>query len=177
MPQWLALGERCKGWAIHQLGDFAAGLDLQHKGVRRWYETGAALHTTHCEVILAESLLREGQTVTARAHLDRARAHSASYGEEYLAAEIERLEALLLQSELAPVEVVEKYLAEAIATACRQEARLFELRAAVSLARVWGKQGWRAKARDLLAPIYAWFTEGFDTADLKEAKALLDKLT
>jgi predicted ATPase len=177
LPQWLALGERCRGWAIHQLGDFAAGLDLQHKGVRRWYKTGAALHTTHCEVFLAESLLRECQTVTARAHLDRARAHSASYGEEYLAAEIERLEALLLQSEQAPVEVVEKYLAEAIDTARRQEARLFELRAATSLARLWGKQGWRAKACDLLAPVYGWFTEGFDTADLKEAKALLDELT
>jgi predicted ATPase len=109
--------------------------------------------------------------------LDRARAHSESYGEEYLAAEIERLEALLLQSDLAPGEVVEKYLAEAIATARRQEARLFELRAAASLARLWGKQGRLAEARDLLAPVYGWFTEGFDTADLKEAKSLLNELT
>jgi tetratricopeptide (TPR) repeat protein len=176
LPQWLALGERCKGWAIQQLGDFAAGLDLQHEGVRRWYETGAALHTTHCEVILTESLLRQGQAVTARAHLDRARAHSASYGEEYLAAEIERLEALLLQSELAPGEVVEKYLAGAITTARRQGARLFELRAGTSLARLWAEQGRRAEARDLLAPVYGWFAEGFDTADLKQARVLLDEL-
>jgi class 3 adenylate cyclase/tetratricopeptide (TPR) repeat protein len=96
LPQWLALGERCKGWAIHQLGDFSAGLDLQKKGVRRWYQTGAALHTTHCEIILAESLLLEGRAAPARAHLDRARKHRASYGEEYIAAEIERLEAVLL---------------------------------------------------------------------------------
>ena len=58
----------------------------------------------------------------------------------------------------------------------RQQARLFELRAAINLAQLWRKQGKRAEARDLLAPIYGWFTEGFDAPDLKEAKALLDEL-
>jgi predicted ATPase len=58
----------------------------------------------------------------------------------------------------------------------RQEARSLELRAAMSLARLWQQQGKRQAARDLLAPIYNWFTEGFDTADLQEAKALLDEL-
>ncbi len=58
-----------------------------------------------------------------------------------------------------------------------QQARSFELRAATSLARLWGEQGQSAEARDLLAPVYGWFTEGFNTADLKEAKALLDELT
>ena len=57
LPQWLALGETCKGWAIHQLGDFEGGLNLLRQGVRRWYETGAALHTTRCEICLAESYL------------------------------------------------------------------------------------------------------------------------
>ena len=58
-----------------------------------------------------------------------------------------------------------------------QQAKSYELRAATSLARLWGEQGRRAEARDLLAPVYGWFTEGFDTADLKDAKALLDELT
>jgi hypothetical protein len=58
LPQWLALGERCMGWAMHRLGKFTAGLNLQLQGVRRWNETGATLHTTHCEVVLAESRRR-----------------------------------------------------------------------------------------------------------------------
>ena len=58
----------------------------------------------------------------------------------------------------------------------RQQAKAYELRVATSLARLWGEQGRRAEARDLLAPVYGWFTEGFDTVDLKEAKALLDQL-
>jgi class 3 adenylate cyclase/predicted ATPase len=176
LPQWLALGERCKGWAIHQLGDFSAGLDLQKKGVRRWYQTGAALHTTHCEIILAESLLLEGRTAPARAHLDRARGHRASYGEEYIAAEIERLEAVLLQSEQAPTKIFEEYLTKSLVTARRQGARLLELRTATTLARVLAENNERREAVELLAPIYDWFTEGFDTADLREAKALVEAL-
>ena len=65
---------------------------------------------------------------------------------------------------------------QAIAVAKRQSAKMFELRAATSIARLWRDQGKREEARDLLAPVYGWFTEGFDTRDLKEAKALLDEL-
>ena len=64
----------------------------------------------------------------------------------------------------------------ALRVARQQQAKTYELRVATSLARLWGEQGRRAEARDLLAPVYSWFTEGFDTADLKEAKALLDQL-
>jgi predicted ATPase len=70
----------------------------------------------------------------------------------------------------------EASLHQAIAVEHRQSAKLWHLRAAISLARVWGDQGKRTEARDLLAPVYKWFTEGFDTADLQDAKALLDKL-
>jgi predicted ATPase len=68
-------------------------------------------------------------------------------------------------------------MANAIATAGRQGAKLLELRAATSLARLWGQQNRRAEARELLASVYGWFTEGFATPDLKDAKALLDELT
>ena len=69
-----------------------------------------------------------------------------------------------------------KTVREAIAVAQHQSAKLFELRASISLARLWRDQGRRTEARDLLAPVYGWFTEGFDTLDLKEAKALLGEL-
>ena len=74
-------------------------------------------------------------------------------------------------------EAAEELYRKALSIAEAQEAKLRELRAGVSLARLWGEQGRRVEARDLLAPVYGWFTEGFDTADLKEAKALLDELT
>ena len=68
-------------------------------------------------------------------------------------------------------------LEDALCIARRQQAKSYELRAAMTLARLWGEQRRRAKAHDLLAPVYGWFTEGFDTADLKEARDLLDELT
>ena len=177
LPQWLALGERCKGWAMHQLGDLAAGLALQQNGVKRWYETGAMLHTTHCEIILAKSYLREGCTTEARSCLSAARSHRAQYGEDYLAAEIERLEALLLHLEGANFDIIDEHLTKALTIARAQEARLLELRSATMLARMLAETGDRRRAIDLLAPIYGWFTEGFDTTDLREAKAVLDKLS
>ena len=176
LPQWLALGERCKGWAMFRLGEREAGLKLQRDGIRRWYETGAALHTTQCEIILAESFLRDHQISLARSHLETAREHRTRYSEEYLAAEIDRLKALLLHSESAPAGIVEEYLGNSLSIARRQEARLLELRAATNLARILIGKNERGKAADLIAPVYNWFTEGFDTADLEEAKSLLDQL-
>jgi predicted ATPase len=70
----------------------------------------------------------------------------------------------------------EAYFERALAVARQQQAKSWELRAAMSMARLWRDQGKRTEARDLLAPVYNWFTEGFDTLDLKEAKALLDEL-
>ena len=74
------------------------------------------------------------------------------------------------------VSEVENSFVRALDVARRQQAKSLELRAAASLARLWGEQGRRGEARDLLAPVYGWFTEGFDTPDLKDAKALLDEL-
>ena len=88
---------------------------------------------------------------------------------------MDRLEALLLQCEGAPTEMVEECLAKALDMARQQGARLFELRSATALAQIIAKHN-EHKAVDILAPIYNWFTEGFDTLDLKEAKALLDEL-
>ena len=84
---------------------------------------------------------------------------------------------LTLHARSAADETVETSFRYALAIARQQHAKGWELGAATSLARLWGEQGRRAEARDLLAPVYGWFTEGFDTADLKEAKGLLDELT
>ena len=97
-------------------------------------------------------------------------------GERYVEAEIHRLKGNLLLAENGSAEAEACYV-RALQVARAQEARSLELRATTSLARLRGEQGRSAEARDLLAPVYRWFTEGFDTADLKEAKALLDKLT
>jgi predicted ATPase len=92
-------------------------------------------------------------------------------------AEVSRLRGvLLLRQPGTPQAEAEAWLQRALDVARRQEAKALELRAAMSLARLWQQQGKQGEARELLAPIYGWFTEGFDTADLQEAKALLEEL-
>src|SRR5262249_6829107 len=98
--------------------------------------------------------------------------------ERFWEAEVHRLRGvLLLRQPGAPPAEAETCFQQALNVARRQEAKSLELRAARSLAHLWQQQGKRQEARDLLAPIYGWFTEGFDTADLQDAKALLDELT
>ena len=99
--------------------------------------------------------------------------------ERFYEAEIYRLKGELLLGRSTPDASPrpETCFQQALAVARRQQAKSLELRAAMSLARLWQRQGKRAEARELLAPIYNWFTEGFDTADLQEAKALLDALS
>jgi predicted ATPase len=107
--------------------------------------------------------------------LDRAAQTAAATGECHYQAELHRLRGAVLveTGEDAQAAV---WLQRAIDTARSQQAKSLELRAATSLARLWADQGKRLQAHDMLAPVYTWFTEGFDTADLKEARALLDAL-
>ena len=109
--------------------------------------------------------------------LDYARLRNSSRqpNERYYEAEVYRLQGDLLNAAGEQAVALENYH-RALAVARRQSAKLFELRAAMSMARLWRDQGKRDEARDLLAPVYGWFAEGFDTLDLKEAKALLDEL-
>src|SRR5262249_35623766 len=97
--------------------------------------------------------------------------------ERWTEAELYRLKGELLLKQTPPDEQqAEACFQQALAIACQQQAKSWELRAAMSLARLWQQQGKCQEAHDLLAPVYGWFTEGFDTADLQEAKALLDAL-
>lgn len=110
--------------------------------------------------------------------MDEALAIASKNGEGFYEAELHRLQGeLLLACRAANEPRAEKSFREALDIARRQEAKSLELRAAISLAHLWIKQGRRPDARDLLTPVYSWFTEGFETADLKDAKALLDELT
>jgi predicted ATPase len=104
--------------------------------------------------------------------------HVVQTGIVYYEAELHRLEGeLRLCLDQVDEQRAEASFRRAHETAKRQQAKSWELRAATSLARLWGERGRRAEARDLLAPVYGWFTEGFDTADLKNAKTLLDELS
>ena len=122
---------------------------------------------------LADALTRQGEHVAALAAARDGLATAEKTGHRQWQAELHRLEGIALFG-LSRLEEGQTAFAQAMRIARRQQAKAYELRAATSLARLWGEQSRRAAARDLLAPIYGWFTEGFDTADLQDAKALLD---
>jgi tetratricopeptide (TPR) repeat protein len=124
---------------------------------------------------LAEALVRQGEYRAALAATIEGREAQEEAGHRQWEAELCRLEGVAL-SGLNRLEESQNALEEALRVARRQQAKSYELRAATSLARLWGDQGRRAEAHDLLAPIYDWFTEGSDTADLKDAKTLLAEL-
>jgi predicted ATPase len=127
--------------------------------------------------VLADVTAHLGHTDDALQALAEAHTLVEQHNERYWEAEIHRLRGVLLLRQLGtPQAEAEAWLRSALDVARRQEVKSLELRAAMSLSRLWQQQGKRTEAHALLAPIYGWFTEGFDTADLKEAKRLLAKL-
>ena len=126
----------------------------------------------------AEAYLRAGQRDESLAAVDQALDFVRESGERWWEAEVYRLRGeVLLARRARDRSNAEECFRRALRVARKQTARSLELRAATSLARLWRKQGKRAEAHDLLAPVYGWFTEGFDTPDLIDAKALLDALS
>jgi hypothetical protein len=176
LSQWLALGQTVLGKALCMSGDPQTGISLQEEGMRALHAAGSVRATTRLQTCLAESLICISELGKARAQLEASRSHSITHGEANCATELERLMGELLRAEGAPSQTVAAQLKTAINTARSQGARLLELRAATSLARLWRDEGRGGEARALLAPIYGWFTEGFAMPDLREAKALLDEL-
>jgi predicted ATPase len=126
--------------------------------------------------MLAEAYEKGGEAEEGLNALAEALALVDKTGERWWEAELHRLKGELLLRRASPTEEVEACFHQALDIARRQQAKSLELRAAMSLARLWQQQGKRTAACELLAPIYSWFTEGFDTADLQEAQALLDAL-
>jgi predicted ATPase len=140
-------------------------------------ETGSALWEPYFLALLADVYAQDGRVEAGLATLAEGLAAAQATGERWGEAELYRLRgSLLLRQTGTPQAEVETCLQRALDVARRQEAKSLELRAAMSLSRLWHQQGKRQEAHDLLAGVYAWFTEGFDTADLQEAKALLAEL-
>jgi predicted ATPase len=176
-PQWAAFGRILQGWADTQKGEAITGIARIRDGLATSEAIGARITTPLRLTLLAEALALAGKIEEGLAALDDALAQAAVSGERGWSAEIHRLRGELTARLPYPDPVkTEDSFRIALAIAREQGTRDYELRAATSLARLWGEQGRQGEARDLLAPVYGWFTEGFDTADLKEAKALLEEL-
>ena len=146
------------------------------QGIAALDALGTVFHRSHHLGLLAGIHAQLGDTAAGLHALEEAYGEVARTEVRLFEAELRRIEGELRLLAGAPEADVEACFVEALAVARRQEARSFELRAATSLARLWQGTGRRSEARDLLAPIYAWFTEGFDTADLQDARALVDGL-
>jgi class 3 adenylate cyclase/predicted ATPase len=176
-PQWLAQGIVLRGWALAEQGQAAEGVTEIRQGLAAWRATGAAIGRQWRLLLLAEAQGIMGQTAEGLATLAEALAVVERTGDRRDEAELHRLKGEFLLRQAIPSEPqAETCFRQALDVAHRQEAKALELRTAMSLSRLWQHQGKRAEAYELLAPIYSWFTEGLDTADLQEAKALLAAL-
>jgi predicted ATPase len=160
------------GWALVMQGDSKGGIAVLREGISAWRATGSRFHETYRLVRAAEAHLVAGETEPGLKLIPETIDHT---GDRLLLPELYRIKGELL-CKAGHAEVAEKCFEQAVRSAQVQKALLLELRAAMSIARLWRDQGKRQQAHDLLAPVYGWFTEGFDTLDLKEAKALLEEL-
>jgi predicted ATPase len=174
-PHWGAQGVIYRGWAKVKNGDVTEGISLLRSGSSTYRATGAEVWMTYHIALLAKACEITGQIEEALTLLDEALLIAGRTGERWVEAELNRHKGELLLQQ-GHSKAAEEVYRTALGIAKEQGAKLWELRAAASLARLRRDQGRPAEARDLLAPVYGWFTEGFDTPDLKEAKTLLDTL-
>jgi len=181
-PTWLANGTVLRGWALAEQGQGEEGIAQLRQGLAAHQATGEEIVRSHFLALLAEAYEKVGQAEEGLTVLNEALGFVDKTGERFYEAELYRLKGTLtLQSEVrGPKSEVEREAEEcflkAIEIARRQQAKSLELRAVMSLARLWYQQGKKDEARRMLAQVYGWFTEGFDTADLKEARVLLEEL-
>jgi class 3 adenylate cyclase/predicted ATPase len=172
---WRAMGTIYRGWVGVNNGDVRQGILLMREGSGAYQATGAVAWVPYQIALLAKACEIAGQIGEAADLLNEGLQMIEQTGERWLEAELHRHKGELVLRDGQP-DAAEALFNKALNIAEQQGAKLWELRAAMSLARLRRDQGRRAEARDLLAPVYNWFTEGFDTPDLKEAKALLDAL-
>jgi len=169
------VGTFYRGWIKVKNGDVTEGMSLLRSSMAAYRASGQQAWMPHFISLQAAAYEIAGQVEEALTLLDDALQIVEGTGERWFAAELNRDKGQLLLRQ-GHTEAAEELYRKALGIAEEQGAKLWELRAAVSLARLRRDHGRRAEARDLLAPVYDWFTEGFDTQDLKEAKALLDEL-
>jgi predicted ATPase len=174
-PMMLAWGNSAFGWARAQQGEGEEGISQMHQGLAGWRSIGSGYGLPLLLAKLANGYEMAGQQEKGLDLLEEALEHGEKTGERAWEAGIYRNKGELLQSS-GKVEEAEVSFRQAIEVARRQEAKSWELRATLSLSRLLQEQGRSAEARPLLSEIYGWFTEGFDTPDLQETKALLEEL-
>jgi len=174
-PHWDAEGTIDRGWVKVTNGDVVEGISLLRSGLNAYRKAEVEAWTPHFFALLAGAFEIAGKVDAAFTLLDKALQIVERTGERWFAAELNRHKGGVLLGQ-GHAEAAEELYRKALSIAQEQEAKLWELRASVSLARLRRDQGRSAEACDLLAPVYAWFTEGLGTPDLKEAKALLDAL-
>jgi predicted ATPase len=184
--EWLAGGMMLRGWALAQRGAVEEGIAQLRQGLDSWLVRRNELGKTQILARLAEAYGKAGQTAEGLRVLEEALVAVHNNAERHYEAELYRLKGeLLLQSGMQSLALegfqlllaeVEVCFRQALDVARRQQARSLELRATMSLARLWQAQGKRVEACQLLTETYSWFTEGFETPDLQEAKALLTAL-
>jgi predicted ATPase len=168
---------RLQGCVLASTGEASNVVPMIISELAEWRLTGATLFAPFWSAYLAKIYEQLGQFDDARRCIGEAITALETTKERWFEAEVNRIagEIALKSRESDPMKA-EAYFERALTVARAQQAKSWELRAAMSMARLWRDQGKRDEARDLLAPVYGWFTEGHDTLDLKEAKALLDKL-
>ena len=174
---WLAMATILRGWVLAQVGEIERAITEMKQGLAAYRATSAELWVPYFLGLLAEAYGKAGQPADGLRLLEEALATAERSGERWCSAELDRFRGALLLALADPDEdAAEAAFRRSIAIARKHDAKIWQLRAASSLAQLWRDEGRRAEAHDLLAPVYDWFTEGFDTADLKGAKALLDEL-
>ena len=177
-PYWKALGTAERGWLFASTGKASDAVRAITLGITslRSMEQAALYEPNHLQY-LAMAYADLGQFHDAWRCIDDAMDKIEKSTEKWVEAEVHRIAGeIALKSPAPDTEKAENYFEHALSVARAQQAKSWELRAAMSLARLWRDQGKPQQARELLAPVYGWFTEGFDTVDLKEAKRLLEEL-
>ncbi|MGH8569745.1 MAG: hypothetical protein ACREXU_17515, partial [Gammaproteobacteria bacterium] len=179
LPFWGVFAALARGWALAEQGQAEEGIAQMRRAMGVWQTLGICCSVPQCLGLLVEAYGRAGQPMAGLTVVAEALATAQRTGERWYDAELYRLKGELMLERLdCPVQErageAEACFLQAIDIACSQGARLFELRAAMSLARMRQRQGKQEQAYPQLAEIYGWFTEGFETKDLQEARALLE---
>ncbi len=174
---WKAMGMSLRGWLFVATGKAVDAVHMCTSAITAFRSTGSTVFMPLWLSSLTRAYAELGQFDDARRCIAEAMTAMETTNERVWEAEVHRISGeIALQSPEPDAAKAEAYFERALAVARAQHAKSWELRAAMSMARLWRDQGKRNEARDLLAPVYGWFTEGFDTLDLKEARVLLDEL-
>jgi predicted ATPase len=170
------VGKCFSGYALTHQGELNEGIAQMRGAISELRTMGSGLSLPSWFAILADALGRQGKSDEGLAAVDEGLSLGGA-GDRFSLPEIHRVRGRLLLDRSADRDAAAAAFHQAIEVARAQEARLLELRAATNLARLWGENGRRDAARELLAPLYQWFTQGLDKPDLRDAKALLDEMT